>query len=232
MPTRIWAYVCPRDDGNAPNLSNGLLTLAACKPKIRLGAVPGDIVFGFRRLTGSLLDPAPLFIFRVEQRKQWSQYVQYCEQSATTSEPRRLLLCRLALYEVGSRPYRVMPDVAELRSAANPVGDCHLKGHGELRNVDDTFHNTPDEMARDWDNGVLLSRNFVYWSRGQCSPNIPITPTADWLPGLLQEWSANFQDPAGNNGYIGHRNVQAPIFPQSYVRMLEWGGEHLVHHVY
>jgi hypothetical protein len=42
-----WVYKLTYDTGAAPHVQNGLLSLAICKPKIRLGAVPGDVIFGF-----------------------------------------------------------------------------------------------------------------------------------------------------------------------------------------
>jgi hypothetical protein len=43
----FWVYKLTYDTGAAPHVRDGLLSLAICKPKIRLGAVPGDVIFGF-----------------------------------------------------------------------------------------------------------------------------------------------------------------------------------------
>jgi hypothetical protein len=45
--TRIFRYIHKSDTGMAPCIDNGLLSLATCKPKIRVGAKPGDWVMGF-----------------------------------------------------------------------------------------------------------------------------------------------------------------------------------------
>lgn len=45
--TSIWRYVLKYDNGMAPCLQDGLLTLTCCKPRIRLGAREGDWVIGF-----------------------------------------------------------------------------------------------------------------------------------------------------------------------------------------
>lgn len=44
---RIYRYVHVSDDGMAPCIDRGLLTLATCKPRIRKTARPGDWVIGF-----------------------------------------------------------------------------------------------------------------------------------------------------------------------------------------
>ena len=43
---RLYAYIVASDTGYAPNPSNGLCTLAYCKPKIRKKAQKGDYVLG------------------------------------------------------------------------------------------------------------------------------------------------------------------------------------------
>ena len=43
---RLFSYVITHDTGFAPNPFGGLLTLATCKPKIRLVAHPGDWLMG------------------------------------------------------------------------------------------------------------------------------------------------------------------------------------------
>lgn len=46
MPS-IFFYKLTCDDGGAPCVQHGLLTLAICKPRIRMRAQKGDIVLGF-----------------------------------------------------------------------------------------------------------------------------------------------------------------------------------------
>src|SRR6266542_982399 len=43
----FWVYKLTYDTGAAPHVRDGLLSLAICKPKIRLGAAPGEVIFGF-----------------------------------------------------------------------------------------------------------------------------------------------------------------------------------------
>ena len=44
---RIYFYKLTADNGGAPCVQGGLLSLAICKPMIRSSAEPGDLVFGF-----------------------------------------------------------------------------------------------------------------------------------------------------------------------------------------
>jgi hypothetical protein len=53
---RVWTYVMTVDGGGAPNFDPPCATLAICKPRIRLGAEPGDAVLAF---TGQRLGPEP-----------------------------------------------------------------------------------------------------------------------------------------------------------------------------
>lgn len=46
-PPRIYRYILRHDDGYAPCIDNGLLTLATCKPAIRSTADIGDWVAGY-----------------------------------------------------------------------------------------------------------------------------------------------------------------------------------------
>ncbi len=47
MEKRLYVYKLVADNGGAPCVWRGLLSLAICKPKIRGSAEVGDIVFGF-----------------------------------------------------------------------------------------------------------------------------------------------------------------------------------------
>ena len=44
---KLWRYVIRNNDGSAPNYDPPLTTLAICKPRIRKGAQPGDLVLAF-----------------------------------------------------------------------------------------------------------------------------------------------------------------------------------------
>ena len=60
---RLFSYVVASDSGFAPNPFWGILTLACCKPRIRLSAEPGDLLVG---LTPSGLGNAVMYVARVE----------------------------------------------------------------------------------------------------------------------------------------------------------------------
>ena len=45
--SRIYFYKLTSDNGGAPCVQDRLLSLAICKPKIRMNAQPGDLIFGF-----------------------------------------------------------------------------------------------------------------------------------------------------------------------------------------
>lgn len=53
---RLFSYKLTNDSGFAPNPFAGVMTLAACKPKIRLCKMPGDWIAGF---TSGQLDTDP-----------------------------------------------------------------------------------------------------------------------------------------------------------------------------
>ena len=109
------------------------------------------------------------------------------------------------------------------------MGDCYLTSQGELRNDRDLFHNHPKYIKRDWDNGVLLSRNYVDWSRGCWTGGGKQLPQADWLPDLVREWAQRLKDP--RSGWIGYRIVRAPHFVTSPHLIHKWAAKHLVHSV-
>lgn len=53
---RVFTYVIATDAGSAPNYDPPCVTLAICKPRIRMSAQPGDLVLAFN---GSGLHPNP-----------------------------------------------------------------------------------------------------------------------------------------------------------------------------
>jgi hypothetical protein len=55
MPPTIYVYKCVVDDGTAPCVSGGLLSMTVCKPKVRASAKIGDYVLAF----GTNAPPAP-----------------------------------------------------------------------------------------------------------------------------------------------------------------------------
>jgi hypothetical protein len=55
MPPNIYVYKCVVDDGTAPCIDRGLLSMTVCKPKVRASAKVGDFVLAF----GTNGQPAP-----------------------------------------------------------------------------------------------------------------------------------------------------------------------------
>lgn len=70
--SRIYLYKLTTDDGGAPCVQDGLLTLAICKPMIRTSARVGDLIFGFaanRVNPGNRpTDNHLIYVARVEER--------------------------------------------------------------------------------------------------------------------------------------------------------------------
>jgi putative DNA base modification enzyme with NMAD domain len=73
MAKDIYVYKMTQDNGGAPCVSHGLLSLAICKPIIRRSAKVGDFVLGFG---GKNLPPDGRLIYamRVTDRKCWCDY--------------------------------------------------------------------------------------------------------------------------------------------------------------
>jgi hypothetical protein len=66
MP-RIYFYKLTADNGGAPCVQDGLLSLAICKPMIRSTAEPGDLIFGFA--ANSLhQDNRLIYIARIDEK--------------------------------------------------------------------------------------------------------------------------------------------------------------------
>lgn len=72
---RIYYYKLTTDDGGAPCVHGGLLSLAICKPRIRTTAEPGDLIFGF---AADSLDPENrlLYVARVTDKSRGGRYYQ------------------------------------------------------------------------------------------------------------------------------------------------------------
>ena len=68
---RLFSYVVAADSGFAPNPFWGILTLACCKPRIRLSAEPGDLLVG---LTPSRLGNAVVYVARVQEKLTFREY--------------------------------------------------------------------------------------------------------------------------------------------------------------
>jgi hypothetical protein len=70
---KIFFYQLTNDGGGAPCVKRGLLSLAICKPIMRMRAEPGDVIFGF---TAKSLDPANrlLYIAKVTEKARAGDY--------------------------------------------------------------------------------------------------------------------------------------------------------------
>jgi Nucleotide modification associated domain 2 len=74
MADDIYLYKMTHDNGGAPCVSHGMLSLAICKPVIRRTATPdNDFILGF---AGNGLPPAGRLVYamRVTDKKCWCDY--------------------------------------------------------------------------------------------------------------------------------------------------------------
>jgi Nucleotide modification associated domain 2 len=69
----IYFYKLTCDDGGAPCVQHGLLSLAICKPFIRMGAKPGDLIFGFAANSLSC-DNRLIYIAKVTDKRTGGEY--------------------------------------------------------------------------------------------------------------------------------------------------------------
>lgn len=67
--TRVYSYVVSKDAGFAPNPFGAACTLACCKPMIRAGAVPGDLVVGLSSRCETIV-----YVGRVAERLTTAEY--------------------------------------------------------------------------------------------------------------------------------------------------------------
>jgi len=70
---RVYSYKITRDFGFAPNPFHGILTLATCKPGIRRGAQPGDLIVGCGSAGNNQVGKA-IFVSRVGGKLNFNQY--------------------------------------------------------------------------------------------------------------------------------------------------------------
>lgn len=68
---RLYSYVVAVDSGFAPNPFWKILTLACCKPKIRLTAQPGDLVVGLERAAHG---NGVVYVAQVEEKLTFREY--------------------------------------------------------------------------------------------------------------------------------------------------------------
>ena len=68
---RVFSYIVSKDGGYAPNPFYSVCTLACCKPEVRKGAHPADIVVG---LTSVARGHRLIYAMLVSQRLSFQQY--------------------------------------------------------------------------------------------------------------------------------------------------------------
>ena len=83
----LYYYKIVTDVGCAPNVLDGYLTLALCKPLIRKAALPGDYVLAFITLqklpmTNTLRNQRVAYLFKVTDRVPMLQYEEWCKKHA------------------------------------------------------------------------------------------------------------------------------------------------------
>src|SRR6266850_6549481 len=78
MKPEIYVYKMVTDNGGAPCVWRGLLSLAICKPKIRSGAKKWDLVFGFG---GKRCGEKLIYIAKVTDKPETGQYYERREYS-------------------------------------------------------------------------------------------------------------------------------------------------------
>ena len=67
--TRVFSYVVASDSGFAPNPFHAWCTLACSRPRIRIAAKPGDLVFGLSRGCARVV-----YLMRVTERLTFEEY--------------------------------------------------------------------------------------------------------------------------------------------------------------
>lgn len=74
---KYYIYKMECDDGGAPCVSDGLLSLAICKPKIRSSAQVGDVIFGFaaNSLRGRVPDNGLIYVAKISEKVCGERYI-------------------------------------------------------------------------------------------------------------------------------------------------------------
>lgn len=140
---RLFSYKMTHDTGFAPNPFWGELTLATCKPQIRLKKTKGDWIAGFT--SGELCGDAVgeeklLFLMKVENKLSIADYFvspQYKDKIPDPEHP-------LEVQRVGDNIYTPLPS-------------------GGFEQIDDSHHdcgNMEDDLSGEF---VLTSIEFVYF---------------------------------------------------------------------
>jgi hypothetical protein len=137
--TRIWRYVLKWDNGMAPCVQDGMLSLTVCKPRIRLHAERDDWVIGF----------LPKDIAR-HRGGEGADYIAWAGQVDE--------ILSLGDYQLRHPNRR---DAIYCRTGWHRDGTEHLKRLLHLKHVSDSYHR---DRSRDWyGKNALLFSPFWYW---------------------------------------------------------------------
>lgn len=135
------------DTGFAPNPFHGVLTLATCKPQIRLKKSIGDHIAGFtsKRLCGDKVGEERLvFIMKITEKLNYSDY--FSDDRYQIKIPNNLNI----ISKVGDNIYKP--------SNENEMGFIQLST---------VYHNEKNDIEHDLTGkNVLLSNDFFYFGRG------------------------------------------------------------------
>lgn len=173
MP-KIYAYILTEDNGSAPCVPDNFLILAICKPVIRAGAKPGDIVVGISGAT--IADPkqgqgypkhAVIYAAVVDQVMPWREY-------ATGGFQERMdCIYRCEAVDGGFR--RKKDAMVHAESEEKKTESNNQKAKSNKRKPKRKSHKEKDTSSP-----VLLSRNFRYFGENAI-PLSTISPTLEYL---------------------------------------------------
>jgi hypothetical protein len=141
---RVFSYIVAVDSGFAPNPFHGILTLACCKPKIRLHARTGDIIVG---LTGASHGHRVVYVARLDDKLTFPQYwadPRFRRKRPNMASTRRAKRRGDNIYEhLGGDRYHQLPSE---------------HSHGEAEHLGHKKHDLGGRF-------VLTSRDFSYFGR-------------------------------------------------------------------
>ena len=163
---RLYVYKLTADNGGAPCIKNGLLSLAICKPQVRRTAKPGDWIFGFG---GKPLKGRLIYIARVTKCVKEGRYYTVDREDTYNFKER------------ADRIYRYENGEYKLRRGA--------KYHSDGNHVE-------RDLGKDYSNAVtLLSDNFRYWGkRGKSDYRKRFGEVAEVLDRLTQGHRVNLSE--------------------------------------
>lgn len=126
---RVFSYIVAVDSGFAPNPFHGPLTLACCKPKIRLHAQPGDIIVG---LTSASLGNRVVYVAKVAEKLTFQQYwadARFRRKRPDIHSARIVDRCGDNIYEpIGHDRFRQLPSAHSHGDVENPESKAHDLG--------------------------------------------------------------------------------------------------------